>query len=898
MTKLNVMQLESERTLKMRIQNPRVAHAIGASGYPPTTCAVGDMAISPQASRQLSPAAMRPGSRPHAMTQATQAARVAQAVSAGGYPSTAYAADTMTQATQAVRVALAALLTAALAVVLCVAPATHAPACEIPVCQYALENWDADHYEVVVFHRGLSGANRDALALLNAAANREGGNLEVYPVDLAAPDPIMLQRWRELKDASTPWMAVYYPRAGRLPRLAWAGAFSADSVHALLDSPLRRKIGSDLLGRTIAAWVLLESGNRGKDNAAAALLEKELRRLEETLALPVLDGWGQTGTAREPLQVKFTLYRLSRDDPDEQMLVDMLLHSEPDLTTKYAREPLAFPIYGRGLILYALVGAGINPWTISEAASFVTGPCSCEVKAGNPGTDMLLTLDWDAHVTRTAYETLPPPTGMASFRDRAAEAERRLDEADRRIARAQAAQADTGATKRAPERSIFSAAASAAAAAAQAAGAADSTGAAKAAAPSRQPSASAGSATAPRASAPPRSPGAPWRVSSRSASPRSARAPRSAASSRPTAPPRAAASPVGPVVLTDAATAEGATGSMVSSLSASIRRTIAIAQATQTAQATTSSGATIAQSAAAAYIPGAASGARAGGPGGVTGSMVSSLSASIRRTIAVAQAIQTAQAAASPGAAMAHDAATAHTSVAVPGARAGGPGGATSSMVPSLSASIRHTIAVAQAIQTAQAATSPGAAVAHGVATAHPAVAASDARVDGGIGSVGATGSMVSSLSASIRRTIAVAQAIQTAQTAASPGAAMAHGAATAHTSVAVSGARVGDPGGATGGDGTADGEAEAGAGAAGGATDGPVTDADGPRHTALPAMVDAGDAGGTGGMGSAGATGSGGGGAGHGPSRAAVALIAVAIAAALVTAVVLGRRREAMRDS
>jgi len=68
----------------------------------------------------------------------------------------------------------------------------------------------------------------------------------------------------------------------------------------------------------------------------------------------------------------------------------------PNLTTKYAREPLAFPIYGRGLILYALVGAGINPWTISEAASFVTGPCSCEVKAGNPGTDMLLTLDWDA----------------------------------------------------------------------------------------------------------------------------------------------------------------------------------------------------------------------------------------------------------------------------------------------------------------------------------------------------------------------------------------------------------------------------------------------------------------------------------------------------------------------
>ena len=101
--------------------------------------------------------------------------------------------------------------------------------------------------------------------------------------------------------------------------------------------------------------------------------------------------------------------------------MNTLLHSESDLATKYRGEPMAFPIYGRGLILYALVGAGINEWTITKAAEFVTGPCSCEVKAGNPGTDILMGLDWNRQVKQTAVERMPPPVGMASFQDRAAE---------------------------------------------------------------------------------------------------------------------------------------------------------------------------------------------------------------------------------------------------------------------------------------------------------------------------------------------------------------------------------------------------------------------------------------------------------------------------------------------
>ena len=318
---------------------------------------------------------------------------------------------------------------------LCLSLTGSVQACEIPVYHYALENWEPDPWDVLVFHRGeLSSSERAAVELMrNAADHRQGhGNLIVQTVDLAAnPDAIMMQRWGEQGTGQLPWVAAYYPAVRRISQPAWAGPLKTADVRALLDSPLRQKISRELASRVTTSWVLLESGDRGKDNAAWRLLERELRRLEETLVLPVLEGWGPDGAANEPEDVKFTMHRLSRDTSAERMLVNMLLHSEPDLATDFAHEPLVFPIYGRGLILYALAGAGINEWTITQAAEFVTGPCSCQVKASNPGTDLLVQRNWDAEIRQTARERMPPPSGLAGFQARAEEVERRLGEADR-----------------------------------------------------------------------------------------------------------------------------------------------------------------------------------------------------------------------------------------------------------------------------------------------------------------------------------------------------------------------------------------------------------------------------------------------------------------------------------
>jgi len=90
--------------------------------------------------------------------------------------------------------------------------------------------------------------------------------------------------------------------------------------------------------------------------------------------------------------MQFSTITVRRDDPAEQFLINSLLRSEDDLLD--FDEPLAFPVFGQGRVLYALVGKGISTATVRAASQFIGGPCSCQVKNQNPGFDLLLDYDW------------------------------------------------------------------------------------------------------------------------------------------------------------------------------------------------------------------------------------------------------------------------------------------------------------------------------------------------------------------------------------------------------------------------------------------------------------------------------------------------------------------------
>jgi hypothetical protein len=77
---------------------------------------------------------------------------------------------------------------------------------------------------------------------------------------------------------------------------------------------------------------------------------------------------------------------------------------------KDLKDPMIFPVFGRGRALLPLIGAGITPENIEDSGSFLVGACSCEVKELNPGFDLLLAADWNGLL----FENGPPPEVAAA----------------------------------------------------------------------------------------------------------------------------------------------------------------------------------------------------------------------------------------------------------------------------------------------------------------------------------------------------------------------------------------------------------------------------------------------------------------------------------------------------
>jgi len=310
------------------------------------------------------------------------------------------------------------IVTVAAVSVILKGPVTSAWACSIPVYQYALERWPADCYGVYVFHRGpLTSKDRAAVDLLeNGASEGAGPNVRLHLVDLTSElTPAVRQIWSSQQAPKPPWVVLRYPESLGIDGDLWSGGLNSRSTKAIIDSPARRAILQRLVKGDAAVWVLLESGNKKSDDAAEKVLSTEITKLQKVLASLIGGGeftGEQPSSDEAPARVAFSTVRVSRKDPAEQVFVNMLVKSEPDLGA--SSDPMAFPVFGRGRVLYALIGAGISKDNIAEACYFLCGPCSCEVKALNPGFDLLIAADWDEALESVVLveEPVPPLTGV------------------------------------------------------------------------------------------------------------------------------------------------------------------------------------------------------------------------------------------------------------------------------------------------------------------------------------------------------------------------------------------------------------------------------------------------------------------------------------------------------
>ncbi|MFG0261770.1 MAG: hypothetical protein ACF788_05205 [Novipirellula sp. JB048] len=305
---------------------------------------------------------------------------------------------------------LQCVLVAATAVL---ASATAAMACQVPVFRYALERWSADKYQVIVLSAGPLDATAQAqLQRLQSSASEPGVNFEVRSSDIATlQDARLHELWQQHQPHDSPLMVTLYPpTAEQVPdRVIEAGELNADAVDRLLHSPVRKELAERLSSGQSAVWIFVPSGDADKDGAARRALQERLAANQRVLTAPTATELDidpvRLKNNKIPLRIEFSVVTLDRQDPQEAFLLAALTKSEPGLSQT---EPQAYPVFGRGRVLYALVGRGIMPTTINTACKFMVGPCSCQVKNLNPGFDLLLPFDWDDAVAGSMISNALP----------------------------------------------------------------------------------------------------------------------------------------------------------------------------------------------------------------------------------------------------------------------------------------------------------------------------------------------------------------------------------------------------------------------------------------------------------------------------------------------------------
>jgi hypothetical protein len=236
--------------------------------------------------------------------------------------------------------------------------ATSLRACDVPVFRYALERWEAIPYRLIVLHREpLKDADREIVESLSKATQDEEQpvNLTVQAADLSQEKPEWAQAlYKHLESPALPCavllqadLAAMYAGPNQGPpggTVVWSGPLEKNLQQRLLDSPARREIARRLLKGDSAVWLLLESGDKAKDDTAAETISASLKELQEGLKLPD-DGTSDNPDGAKPasddvanidvsegvpLKVAFSVLKLSRTDPAEEMFIKMLLATQTE----------------------------------------------------------------------------------------------------------------------------------------------------------------------------------------------------------------------------------------------------------------------------------------------------------------------------------------------------------------------------------------------------------------------------------------------------------------------------------------------------------------------------------------------------------------------------------------
>ncbi len=291
------------------------------------------------------------------------------------------------------------LLTAGAISVLIAVQSQISLACNIPVFRYALERWSADELQLhLVFHdSNLKASDHQTIErLTKSGVSTANLSVTVWDIDTGIELPEFLTKLN-LKDRAEPWCVLRSSGGAEPPRVVWSSPLREVTPKSLTTSPARESLAKMLLQGDSAVWVVIR-GNDGKQgDAVVQSLKTTLRKLEDDTPLP--DGIGLPGSelySKVPLMVSFPILQVDANDPAESVFIEHVRAFLPR-SQSAPTEPqptLVVPVFGRGRALVALTADDVDPDTVADLTTFLSGACSCQVKRMNPGFDLLLNVDW------------------------------------------------------------------------------------------------------------------------------------------------------------------------------------------------------------------------------------------------------------------------------------------------------------------------------------------------------------------------------------------------------------------------------------------------------------------------------------------------------------------------
>lgn len=283
--------------------------------------------------------------------------------------------------------------------------------CALPVFSYALKNWPQAPHQIILFHDKPLTVDEKAL-LKKLKQFKYLDNLDIVDCDTSQEVPPRLKKaWEIAKKNSYTTMMLYLYNEPDFP--LFNGPFNSASVSTLTNLKIRKKISKLLIDGDTAVWLLLKSGDKKKDKSISKKLKKILNEAEKELKLPhELDDSDTEYDTQDGeeinLKIKFTIIEIDKNNPESKLLLSTLAILYPAIYEN--KETLIVPVFGQGRALIVLEDNEITKDNIFDICSFITGPCSCQIKSQNPGIDLFIPADWYSteEYDTTNDEGIPP----------------------------------------------------------------------------------------------------------------------------------------------------------------------------------------------------------------------------------------------------------------------------------------------------------------------------------------------------------------------------------------------------------------------------------------------------------------------------------------------------------